>query len=206
MDLERITLWSTAGAALLAIGTFLITFFTKRILPWLCLKITMLLGLRPVHKKLAALEARLDEISKEFKPNDGESLRDTLNRIERFTELAVERQRMRDADSTTMFWEADAKGNFIYVNRTLARSFRRVPGELLGSNWINTVHPKDRERVTHAWSDAVESQREVELEWAMLSGDSPRVEIPVRIKSYLMSGHQKEVLGYYGIMKKVEEI
>jgi PAS domain S-box-containing protein len=60
-------------------------------------------------------------------------------------------------------WTADAEGRILDV-----RNWRELRGEnpsgLLGSRWIDLVHPDDRESTLQAWADALTSKRDYEAE------------------------------------------
>ena len=60
-------------------------------------------------------------------------------------------------------WTADADGKILDV-----RNWRELRGEnpadLLGSRWIDLVHPEDRERTLQAWEEALTSKRDYVVE------------------------------------------
>lgn len=60
-------------------------------------------------------------------------------------------------------WTADADGKILDV-----RNWRELRGEnpsdILGSRWIDLVHPDDREQTLRAWAEALESKRDYEAE------------------------------------------
>lgn len=72
--------------------------------------------------------------------------------------------------TNSFVWTADAEGNLLDI-----RNWRELRGEnpaqLLGSQWIDLVHPDDRERTLQTWNAAVESKREYSIEHQVLQPD-----------------------------------
>src|SRR5690606_35238842 len=56
-------------------------------------------------------------------------------------------------------WTADADGRILDI-----RSWRELrgenPAEVLGSRWVDLVHPDDRETTLRTWSDALATKRD----------------------------------------------
>ncbi|MFQ5578843.1 MAG: ATP-binding protein, partial [Anaerolineae bacterium] len=59
----------------------------------------------------------------------------------------------------------DAEGNAIYVNDRCAELVGLPPEECLKFNWVPSIHPDDRERVTGEWAKAVERGELFQLEY-----------------------------------------
>jgi PAS domain S-box-containing protein len=74
-------------------------------------------------------------------------------------EAAEARFRALVVASNSFVWTADAEGNLLDV-----RNWRELRGEnpadLLGSRWIDLVHPDDRERTLAAWNAAITLKNE----------------------------------------------
>ena len=198
----------TALAAAIAVGAFVV----KTALPFLHSKVAAMLGItrlrdsfkehleseetwqESVTAQLDVFYSKLDLIVKEFKPNSGETIRDALNRIETNVDLNGERFRARMLDTEEMLFEADPEGNVIWVNRTLARMTRRMPGEILGNGWINMLHPEDRDAIRHAWHEAIREEVELETELRIISTEGEI--LPVICKAYLMHDVNGLVIGW----------
>lgn len=52
-------------------------------------------------------------------------------------------------------FQADAAGNYTYVNHAYLSLTGRERTDVLGAGWINVVHPDDRNRVRQLWRQAV---------------------------------------------------
>jgi PAS domain S-box-containing protein len=67
-------------------------------------------------------------------------------------------------------WTADADGNLLDI-----RNWRELRGEnpapFLGSQWIDLIHPDDRERTLQAWNVAVENKRDYSIEHQIVQPD-----------------------------------
>ena len=187
---DELLLWLPAVAAAIAVGSFLV----KRFWPWICAKVCNMVGFSSIHRELAVVQKQLRAIKQEFEPNSGESMRDGMNRVERTTELALARQRLRDVDSNDMLLECDEDGNCIYVNRTIARAFGRVPTELYNHGWVNIVSANQRDNFMAAWEACLADERAFETEFTGVhtNGES----FPCRIKSDSIENYNGRVIGY----------
>lgn len=78
-------------------------------------------------------------------------------------EAADARFRALVTATNAFVWTADAEGNILDI-----RNWRELRGEnpadILGSRWIDLVHPDDRERTLQAWSEALASKRDYAME------------------------------------------
>lgn len=212
-----IALWLSVATGAIAVGFFLV----KTVLPWIRLRIRCMLGIEQISDALKAraehadswrndLMAKVDrlslnvvEMTEEFKPNSGETIRDALNRIETNVDLNGERFRARILDTDEMIFEADASGNVIWVNRTLCKKMRRLPGEILGNGWVNFLHPSDKEAVRKAWINAVSEEVELETGIRLVSTDGNI--IPVRCKAYAMHDVNGIIIGWLTSFREIDE-
>lgn len=190
-----------AFAAAIAIGLWI----TRSFCPWCANMFKKILGIDSLQRQLTLhiqessavkkeMVKELREITKEFRPNSGETVRDALNRIESSVDLTGERQRARMLDATEMLVETDKLGNVVWVNRTMVRHLGRLPGELYGNGWLNIFHPKDRDRVRTEWQEVIEEGRDLEVDAKILTAG--RKAMDVIIRSYLMHDVKGVVLGW----------
>lgn len=152
--------------------------------------------IRPIIDWFRKMLGLIESIEKEFKPNGGGSIRDSLNRIELRQIIADQRAAALDMDSIKGVWETDAKGKCIRTNRTYQRLTGLSEDAALGYGWLNAVHRDDRERVSKEWESAVAQQREAQITYRIHVGKEDKqvvsVGYPLR-----WSG---SVHGYVGIL------
>jgi PAS domain S-box-containing protein len=137
------------------------------------------LALKPVRAFIAKIwkltigrnAAKLDNILAELRPNGGDSLRDSVNRIEHqqkgFEAFLSAQLNIQDVAIV----RTDAAGKLTNVNRQYQRMMGYSLAEVMGEGWINCIHPEDRERVVDNWKDAVTAGREVSEDIKYLRAD-----------------------------------
>lgn len=126
-------------------------------------------AIKPTHtlfKRLLVLATtaeanalRLDEIHTQFKPNGGTTMRDVLDRIDLSTTSAQGRISALIEYHDVAAFEANNKGEFIWVSPKWCEIFESLPADARGNGWIVSVHPEDRERLFREWMDAVAQER-----------------------------------------------
>lgn len=65
-------------------------------------------------------------------------------------------QALADSSPNGIF-QADKKGQYVYVNQRWQDISGLTEKETLGQGWTRALHPDDRERLTNSWFDTVES-------------------------------------------------
>ncbi len=83
-----------------------------------------------------------------------------------------------------MLWTATPDGQVDYVNEWMLHYTGRAAGPLLGTGWLDVVHPADRERVAQEW------QR------ALREGAPSRTELRFRRADGAYRWHQRRVIPY----------
>ena len=85
-------------------------------------------------------------------------------------EAADSRFRALVTATNAFVWTADAEGKILDV-----RNWRELrgenPAELLGSRWVDLVHPDDREPTLQTWAEALVSKRDYEAEHRLKQPD-----------------------------------
>ncbi len=85
---------------------------------------------------------------------------------------AVRRNERRFRSLTESFtdfvWVCDARGNLLSDMRPWREVSRQSASELLGSGWLDSVHPDDRERVAARWETAVRDGGLYEIEYRVV--------------------------------------
>ena len=112
---------------------------------------------------------KINEISKEFAPNHGSSLRDLLTRMQdelikntELTEKIATRQKWLFDNREMPIFESDEEGHCVWVNVAYMNLVGRDMSFLLGSGWKNVIAPEDRERVIQNWESCVKDGRDSE--------------------------------------------
>ncbi|MBX6320681.1 MAG: CHASE domain-containing protein [Rhodospirillaceae bacterium] len=87
--------------------------------------------------------------------------------------LAESEERFRTmADSMpALLWVDDAAGNTIFVNKPWLDYTGRPLSAELGEGWIESVHPEDRDLLTHAYGAAVEARAPFEVQYRLRQAD-----------------------------------
>ena len=58
------------------------------------------------------------------------------------------------------WWESDLSGRTLAVNLQLCRFAGRTRDEFLGMEWMNVIHPDDRDEVRDTWLAAIADRRQ----------------------------------------------
>ena len=142
---------------------------------------------------------KIDDIYDQLHTNGGSSLRDAVNRIENGLLAVEQKQNAYLLDAIHGVYEADAKGNWIGVNRTFCRMLGRTESECLGSAWMNSVHEDDRDYVVEGWQNSIRHGIEFNMNFNMIhSNDST---IPVTVIATPMKNRNGIVIGYLGAVE-----
>jgi len=150
----------------------------------------------------------LDVIHKEFSPNGGSSMKDSINRIEHSIgvlrkDVAEEvfktgsRQWALVATQKDPVWESDANGLAIRVNSQLSNLVQRGFEDFKGAGWENVIHILDRERVSAEWEEAVSKARAFESEYRVVTAITKDV-FSVRAIATPYYDHEGQIIGWIG--------
>lgn len=148
-----------------------------------------------MFKKMQKMFETVERIDKEFSPNSGTSMKDTLNRIEARQMKSEQRQKVLLLDSDDLVYETDPKGETTWVNRTYTKTVDRGMDELKGKGWIVCIHPEDKEKVLEEWESCVDQSRDFDMNFKMISRNG---EIMVNSKAHPLIDDLGRVIGYLG--------
>ena len=121
--------------------------------------------------------AALEDIRKEIKPNGGSSLRDSIDRIEQMQAMQI---LTSDAQMTAVgvaYWKSDKNGRCTYASRALCQALGATESDILGGNWLSSIHPDDREDVAKEWHNAVKHGRTFDLSYRISKPDGTEVKV-----------------------------
>lgn len=93
----------------------------------------------------------VEQINRELGQNGGKTIRDKVDRIDQMTSMVDARQvALMAALPEPMFW-TDMAGDFTLVNRSLEELTGFSRAHMLGTEWVNFIHPQDQTRVVKEW-------------------------------------------------------
>lgn len=180
------------GGAIALIGT--IWAVLKRPLRELWDNVSYMYNARAVQNEMLSA---LEEIREQMKPNGGDSIRDSLNRIEQKQEFAQSFLKTQLNAHHKALFECDADGRCVWVNRPHVALTGRSFDQMRGLGWVNVVVPDERDKVMDKWQHAIVEQREFDENVTYQLGDGTRV--PVHINAYVIRHEETgKVLGYLG--------
>lgn len=145
----------------------------------------------------------IEQISNEFVPNGGSSVKDALNRIEARQIMSEQRHRLMVMDTPYCVFEADEDGEYHTVNRSYCRWTGKSTTELHGMGWVNTIDLEWRDHVMTEWNHALKDEREFSLNYRIT--DAEGNSIPVHCTAFPLYNHHDSLAGWGGIISKIEE-
>lgn len=190
--------WGTTIAGICtAFGT--IYLFVKRLMKKLKPHLEIL-------ENLQKLTNVVDSIHKEFRPNGGKSVRDSLNLlakdVKENTELIKrieKRQIFRENLSSVPTFETSSDGSCVFVNDAYAALVQRPKSELLGNGWILCILEENRDETLKEWSEAISKRRNFERTISILDKNNQEYLVKcIAIRQEETNGY----LGYYSNITK----
>ncbi len=145
--------------------------------------------MKTLGNRLTDLQKQHVKLVQEVTPNGGSTLIDMVSHIS-----AIQWSRDYEDDSAIIV-QCNSKGDVIKVNRYFTEITGRDPSEFMGSNWVNVVHPKDRERSVKDWFEAVRHGRDYESTVSIT--DIKDNEIKIRSRATRMLDNKGNIIGYY---------
>lgn len=138
----------------------------------------------------------LEKISKDFKPNGGNSLRDVVDRIERNLFLFEQKYRAIVEFQDIGVFETDKDGRYTWVSDKWLEITNQSWVDASNNGWIAQVSSEDRDKVWHEWENAIEQARQFSMRYKVH-------DVPMGIKnvcSFAIPVKDKEgkLIGYLG--------
>lgn len=139
------------------------------------------------------------QTKKEFKPNGGSSIKDSLNRLE--ISVAATRQTSLTLASVigVAYFQADSEGSYVYVSRDWQRLAGMFAEDALGTGWTTSIHPDDKIAIVASWEEAVESGRAWRASCKLASGKH------VHMTANPIKSHSGIVEGYVGFFEAEDD-
>src|SRR5690606_7405446 len=98
-------------------------------------------------------------------------------------------------------FHTDASAKVIYVNPEGARIFGREPRDLLGDDWVHSVHADDRAEVVSRWHAAAVAGTMFDHTYRVVLRDGRTVHVRVRAQAVALAGGSTG--GYVGSIEDV---
>lgn len=143
---------------------------------------------------LRAHDSRLSRMEKEILPNGGEhSMSDMLTR------LVVDSRLSKNISEYGQF-EANKKGEFIFVNDAYCKITGYTREDLLRLGYINTIYEPQREDVRKGIDSAIVDKRKLEIDYDVQRKDGGLVHVIHRWQPMKKSEKDDDVFGYSGTL------
>lgn len=164
-----------------------------------------------VTKSLLKMPEDLTRIYSELQVNGGRSLRDAVVRIESAVHdqqnalLATDQKLAMIADVSEQrrgCFETDAQGKRTAVSIGYSRLVGQPASESLGTGWVHSVHPDDRDAVTEEWEASVRGERSFDMTYRKVNGD--RV-FWVNTRAMPIRDALGKITGWFGVIIATEE-
>lgn len=177
---------------------FVITFTAVAGIAWRVIR-RLIQQSTETHAKVDAIEALLEQVKKKGMTAGAE---EALNRLERRLLLTQAQVRVVMEVDGTGYVETNKDGGLIYCNTQFIHWTGMSLEDAKGYGWATAIHPDDRARVIHDWSNAVKEERPVDL-WYRYSFNN--VETAVHARSVVVRDdhNNNEVLGYVALIVPV---
>lgn len=112
-------------------------------------------------------------VKKELRTNGGQSLKDTVRRLEMYVLNNEAKSRILLNQSDIPVFEAEPDNDTgtvktVWVNRAYSRAFGMGVSEIQAGAWSDIIHDHDRKRVEKEWSDAVSKKSDFFSRWRFL--------------------------------------
>jgi len=121
-------------------------------------------------KRIDNIDIKLDRILGELVTNTGSSIKDQLNHLSSKVSLGEAQRLLMLNSNENGISTTDAEGNYTWINDTLMHKVgAESSNEMLGDNWINTIHPADRKFVIEEWENAVKGKRSLNIHFRFIN-------------------------------------
>lgn len=150
-------------------------------------------------------QEKIEQFSKiieyELTNNGGSSMKDSVQRIENIVISVEARQRsFFQAQVNDGVFEADAQGNYSYVNSTWSRITGVQPSDAYGTGWSSAIHPDDRDEVFQDWQDTCRYNRDFNMKFRFKTQSNIISDVHVHAVP-TRTTKTNEIIGFFGIVK-----
>ncbi len=172
------------------------------------------------------IKTQFDELLKEFKPNGGSTLKDSITRLEntnvrlenattdiqnKLLNLAKEaaynkiaNKNIINSSNNSGYWISNAKGETIEVGIGLCRLLKRNEEELDVIKWMNYIHPDDRVRVLNEFEHIVQHNGTFNVDYKIALPTTKKEKEYISVNAFAQPIEINGVMeGYYGIITQL---
>jgi len=96
----------------------------------------------------------------------------------------------------TPIYECDIHGNCIHANKALCELFELEHAEMMGTGWLQGIHPDDREKTYDRWMNAIAKKIPYEAEYRIRGAESRTIKPSASLAFPLYENG--EVISYFG--------
>ena len=141
---------------------------------------------------------RTAKIYETLGPNGGSSFYDKVVAIDKKISYNLVRLAVTNEINGIGEWFSDLDGRCTYINTTALLLTNRIEDDFLGMNWMNVIHPDDRNRVHDEWISSIREKRNFVLSyrWTNRNGDA----IPIFAVSKPVYDSSNTLIGYIAVV------
>jgi PAS domain-containing protein len=151
------------------------------------------------------METDIRSIRDEVRTNGGQSLKDTVNKINDTLQYIEGTLRVRiDRDLDVAHIKMDPYGMVIWASRSYALWLGRPTSELKDLRWMSYIHTHDRVVVRQEWDQALLDKRSIDLEFRLWF-DPESTYYWVRCLVDPMFSVSGKLLGWYGTFTRTPD-
>lgn len=139
---------------------------------------------------------QLEKIVYELTPNGGNSVKDSINRVE--ANLTKIDNKMTGVlyHLGEPYFEMELDGQCSWVNISFMDLVGLSVSECLGHSWLQIIHPEDRDLFYEAWAEARKKGTGLTLTCKLLKPDNTVLQVKIQIS--VIRDNKKDVLGFIG--------
>jgi PAS domain S-box-containing protein len=109
----------------------------------------------------------IEKLQKEFQPNNGSTIRDSLNRMEKQLIYLQHSRKIQIANTTYGICECDQYGRVLDMNRKFYEMTGLSRDQCLDNGWMMAIDSNDKENVKKAITNAILDVREESVSFGM---------------------------------------
>jgi PAS domain-containing protein len=150
-------------------------------------------------KRINSLDAKLDIIISELRPNGGGSMRDSINRMEDSMAVSTAQRYILLNAMPHGAWTFDCAGNCTWINDPLKKTLGVTMDDMGGSNWTNYLCQDTRDAVVREWKDAVQARRKFDTNFKFCNPQTMTEHLVHSVSTPILN-FKGEVVGWTGLL------